>query len=75
MASRLYKVSTPKGVRLIDAGVKAQALAFVAKDEIVIEVASGHEIASLVASGVKVESINGPSNKDLFQDEKEESFV
>lgn len=68
MATRIYKVTTPKGARLIDAGVKAQALAFVAKDEITIEVASGHEIASLVATGTKVESINGPGNKDLFQE-------
>lgn len=67
MASRLYKVTTPKGVRLIDAGIKAQALAFVAKDEITIEVASGHEIADLVARGTKVEPISGPSTVDMFQ--------
>jgi len=75
VASRLYKVTTPKGVRIIDAGIKAQALAWVAKDEITIEVASGHDIAQLVAAGVKVESINGPGTKDMFEDAPEESLT
>lgn len=68
MATRIYKVTTPKGVRLIDAAIKAAAIGFVAKDEIAIEVASGHEIATLVASGVMVEAVSGAGTKDMFQE-------
>jgi hypothetical protein len=65
--TRIYRVTSPAGTRLIDAAVKANAIAFVAKDEIKIEVATGHEIADLVAKGIRVESISGPSTGDLFQ--------
>lgn len=68
MATRIYKVTTPKGVRLIDAAIKTAAIGFVAKDEITVEVASGHEIATLVGQGVKVESISGAGTKDMFQE-------
>lgn len=66
MATRIYKATTSKGTRLIDAGIKAAAMNYVAKDEITIEVATGHEIAELVAKGIKVESIGDNANKDLF---------
>lgn len=64
--SRIYKVQTPKGVRLIDSGTRAAAIGFVSKDEITAEVATGHEIADLVGKGVKVEAIVANANKDLF---------
>ena len=67
MATRIYKVTTPNGVRLIDAAIKTNAIAFVARDEISVEVASGHEIAALVSKGVKVESVSGPGTPDLFE--------
>jgi hypothetical protein len=66
MASRIYKLTTPKGIRLIDAGTRAAAVGHVAKDEISVDVATGHEIADLVGKGVKVESIAANANKDLF---------
>ena len=66
MASRIYKVTTPSGTRLVDAAVKANAIAFVARDEIKVEVATGHDIAVLVGSGIKVEFTTTPANKDLF---------
>ena len=67
-SSRIYKVTSPGGTRLIDASVKANAVAFVAKAEITAEVATGYDIAELVGKGVKVESISGVSTKDLFQE-------
>ena len=66
MASRIYKLTTPKGVRLIDAGTRAAAIGHVAKDEITADVATGHEIADLVGKGIKVESLVANANKDLF---------
>lgn len=66
MATRIYKVTTQKGVRLIDASIKTAALSHVAKDEIQVEVATGHEIAELVGAGVKVEFIGANANQDLF---------
>jgi len=75
MATRIYKVTTPKGIRLVDAAIKTAALAYVAKDEITVEVASGHEIATLVGQGVKVESISGAGTKDLFQESGNASGV
>lgn len=74
MATRIYVVTTPKGKRLIDAVVKAQALAHVVKDEISVEIADGHQIAELVASGVKVERIGGPSTVDMFQPAVNQDF-
>ena len=69
MATRIYKVTTATGTRLVDAAVRANALAFVARDEITCEVASGHDIALLVSSGVKVESTTGPGTLDLLESE------
>ncbi|WNO05976.1 hypothetical protein [Rhodoferax mekongensis] len=66
MATRIYKATTPKGVRLIDAGIKSSVIAHVARDEIKVEVASGHDIAELVGAGVKVEVIGANANQDLF---------
>lgn len=68
MATRIYRVNTPKGSRLVDASIKAQALAHVVKDEITIEIATGHEIAKLVSGGVKVEHIGGPGTVDMLQE-------
>lgn len=69
MAKRIYKITTPKGSRLVDASIKAQALAHVVKDEITVEIATGHDIAALVSSGVKVERIGEPDTVDLFEPE------
>ena len=66
-STRIYRVTSPAGTRLIDASVKANAVAFVARAEITAEVATGHEIAELVGSGIKVEFIGGPATVDLFQ--------
>lgn len=67
MASRIYKVTTPLGVRLIDALVKQNAIAFVAREQITAEVATGHDIAELVGAGIKVERTTAPSNNELFE--------
>ena len=69
MATRIYRVTSPSGVRLVDASVKANAVAFVAKEEISAEVATGHEIAELVGAGVKVERTTALTNLDLFEKE------
>ena len=64
--SRIYKITTPKGTRLVDAGTRAAAITHVSKDEITADVATGHEIADLVGKGIKVEAVVSNSNKDLF---------
>jgi hypothetical protein len=55
MATRLYKVKSEKGTRLIEAGTSAAALGFVARGEIAVTVATAKEAAELVGQGVKVE--------------------
>lgn len=69
MATRIYRVTSPSGTRLVDAAVKANAVAFVASEEISAAVATGHEIAELVSAGVKVERTTAPANLDLFESE------
>ena len=65
--TRIYKVTTPSDVHLIDASTKANAIAFVARLEIQCEVASGHDIAILVAAGITVEHTNAPAQIDLLE--------
>lgn len=67
MSNRLYIVTTPKGKRLIDAVIKAQALNHVVKDEITVEIATPYKVAELVTAGVKIERVAG-NQPDLLQE-------
>jgi len=64
---RIYKVTTPKGIRLVDAINRAQALAHVVRDEVSVEIATAYDVADLVVAGVKIERLE-PGTDDLFQE-------
>lgn len=69
MATRIYRVTSPSGIRLVDAANKSTAVAFVTREEISAEVATGHEIAELVGNGTKVERTTCPATADMFEAE------
>lgn len=52
---RVYKVTTPTGVRLVKAGNKIQAHMHVARSTITADLASQDDLIDLVGKGVKVE--------------------
>lgn len=62
--TRIYKVVTPQGIRLVRATSKASSLSFVAKSTLTSSLASQEELVELLTKGVEVEDAN-----DLEQDE------
>lgn len=62
--SRIYKVGTLKGARLVRAPNKAQAINHVARDTIAAEVAAQDDLVNLLSEGVKVENAKEPANAD-----------
>ena len=57
MANRIYVVKNSTGEeRLIEATSQAQALSFVVKDTLTVELASQTELVRLVTEGVVVET-------------------
>ena len=64
MAKRIYHVKngTPTG-RLIEANSKSAALAYAVNTSLFVELASQHDLVSLTAAGVEVES----ADKDAAQ--------
>jgi hypothetical protein len=65
MASRIYVVGSPAGIRLVDATTKQQAVAHVANSTINAHVASQKDLVELLARGVTVESVKAPEQADL----------
>lgn len=55
--SRIYKVETPNGARLVRAQNRVQAVNHVARATIKGEVASQDDLIELVGAGVKVEDV------------------
>jgi len=55
MASRIYVVGSPTGIRLVNAGSRQQAIAHVANTTIRTHVASQRDLVDLIANGVVVE--------------------
>ena len=53
--TRIYKVQTPTGARLVRAPNRSQSVNHVARDTIRAEVASQDDLIALLADGVKVE--------------------
>lgn len=64
MASRIYVVGGPTGLRLVDAVTKQQAIAHVAHSTFNAAVASQHDLVELLGKGIKVESANTTSQPD-----------
>lgn len=65
MASRIYVVGGPAGIRLVNANTKSQAIAHVAHSTINAHVASQKDLVELLARGVEVENFKHPEQQDL----------
>jgi hypothetical protein len=65
MASRIYVVGSPAGIRLVDATTKQQAVAHVANSTINAHVASQKDLVELLSAGLTVESVKAPDQPEL----------
>lgn len=65
MASRIYLVGTPTGVRLIRASVRQQALTHAANAMFTVRVASQDDLVTAMQDGVKIENYKSPEQSDL----------
>ena len=65
MASRIYVVGSPAGIRLVNAITRQQAIAHVAHSTINAHVASQMDLVELIARGVTVETVKTPEQLDL----------
>ena len=59
-ATRIYRVQTPKGPRLVRAANVPAAIRHVAQSLITAEVATQDDLVRLVGSGITVEDSNAP---------------
>lgn len=65
MATRIYVVGGPTGIRLVDATTKQQAIAHVANSTINAHVASQKDLVELLAKGIIVEALKAPEQHGL----------
>ena len=65
MATRIYVVGSPTGIRLVDATTKQQAIAHVAHSTINAHVASQMDLVELLAKGIAVEGVKASEQQDL----------
>lgn len=65
MATRIYVVGGPTGIRLVDATTKQQAIAHVAHSTINAHVASQMDLVELLAKGIAVEGVKASEQPDL----------
>lgn len=65
MATRIYVVGGPTGIRLVDATTKQQAIAHVAHSTINAHVASQMDLVELLAKGIAVEGIKASEQAEL----------
>ena len=64
MASRIYVVGGPQGIRLVNATTRSQAIAHVANTTIKAHVASQQDLVDLLTKGLTVEQYK-PANLEL----------
>jgi len=64
MASRIYVVGGPQGIRLVNATTRSQAIAHVANTTIKAHVASQEDLVDLLTKGLTVEHYK-PANLEL----------
>jgi len=64
MASRIYVVGGPQGIRLVNATTRSQAIAHVANTTIKAHVASQQDLVDLLTKGLSVEQYK-PANMEL----------
>lgn len=65
MASRIYVVGGPQGIRLVSAANKPQAIAYVANTTIRAHVASQNDLVDLLSAGLVVENVKPIGQVDL----------
>ena len=64
MITRLYKITTPTAVYLVESPNRSRAISHVAKREMSIEVALQHEIHTLAKAGVEITLVDGITLSD-----------
>lgn len=57
--SRIYKVKTPTGTRLVEAGTKGQAIKHCVSADYDAEVCSGSDVYAAMQQGIPVEKVGG----------------
>lgn len=70
MSTRIYRLTIAGKVRLIRAAHPAQAIAHVAKDSIIVNVASQDDLVRDLSAGVKVENPGEPAQAALPEVER-----
>ena len=64
MASRIYVVGGPQGIRLVNATTRSKAIAHVANTTIKAHVSSQQDLVDLLTKGLSVEQYK-PANMEL----------
>ena len=67
MNTRIYKVNTPNGSRLVRAVNKTQAIGFIARACLDAALATQDDLIALLADGVQVEAVNTEDDSDSAQ--------
>lgn len=62
---RIYMVGMNDGVRLVRASSRRQALSHVAKQKILVKVATQDELVQHITAGVVVENYKAPEQQEL----------
>jgi len=62
--SRIYQVTTPTAVRLIEAANMSRAIAYAARTDITARIPLQHEIYALARDGVMIEVAGGIAPSD-----------
>lgn len=63
-ATRLYKVATPTGDRLVETTNPSRALAHVAKSQYTVTIPPSHEVYKMATEGVKIEVVGAEDVSD-----------
>ena len=62
---RIYLIASNRGVRLVRASHRAQALSFVASQELTVRVASQEDLVKHLAEGKPIETVAAPDQIKL----------
>lgn len=62
--TRLYKVTTPNGVRLIESPTIQRAIAHAARSEITATIPAQHEVYALAKAGIEIENVGADPVSD-----------
>lgn len=62
--TRLYKVATPTGDRLIETTNPSRAVAHVAKSQYTVTIPASHEVYRMATEGIKIEVVGADEISD-----------